>query len=155
MNLLHAGVTLLASVSLMGSTTTLRSVYPATSTPVTDQPQISFIATTEPVTSEMSFTQIKQLISHYSELYGVSYDEMYRIAECESNFSVTAWNKTDPYGGAKGIYQYLQPTWDYYSAEVGIEKSDIWNPEQQIRITAYLLSKNKGSLWTCYRNLMK
>ena len=74
---------------------------------------------------------------------------LYQLMMCESGGNPKAWNKTDPYGGAKGLFQYLQPTWDKYSKEYGIENPDIWNAEQQVELTKLLLADGKCYLWTC------
>jgi len=71
--------------------------------------------------------------------------------ECESNFRIDAHNKTDPYGGAKGIAQFLQPTFDRYAPLAGIENGDPFNPEDAIRTMAYMFSIGEAKQWTCWR----
>lgn len=71
--------------------------------------------------------------------------------KCESNFDPIAWNKSDPYGGAKGIGQFLQPTFDHYSKKAGIENPDIWNVDHQLQTMAYMFSIGEERQWVCYR----
>lgn len=76
---------------------------------------------------------------------------MRKVISCESSFKEGAWNKKDPHGGAKGIAQFLQPTFNRYSKEVGIENTDIWNTEHQLETMAYMFSIGQAKQWTCYK----
>jgi len=97
--------------------------------------------------------RMKLLIKKYSNLYGVSKDEMYRVMFCESRGDPFAWNKNDPNNGSKGLFQYQDRTFYYYAGKIGIENPDIWDIEQQIKLTAWLFSQNKQSLWSCWKKL--
>lgn len=46
--------------------------------------------------------------------YGVPEDEAIRLATCESNLNPRAKN---PISSAKGIYQFLDGTWEWIGAE--------------------------------------
>lgn len=92
--------------------------------------------------------KIKSQIELYAHQNGVDQAKMLALSKCESNFNPKAFNRTDPHGGAKGLFQYLQPTWDRWAKVYGGDM-DIWNPYDQIKLTAFLLAQNKWSLWTC------
>lgn len=90
-------------------------------------------------------------IEYFSGKYGVSYDDMYKLAWCESGLKEKAFNGKDPYGGAHGIYQYLKPTFATYSKKFGFTEPDIWNVDQQIELTAWMVSLGEAKQWTCSR----
>jgi len=71
------------------------------------------------------------------------------LIQCESSGNKWAWNKKDPFGGAKGILQFLQPTFDYFAPRAGIINPNIWNEEHQIRTADYMISQGLLSQWTC------
>ena len=79
---------------------------------------------------------------------------MLAVAKCESGFNPDAWNKNDPNGGSRGIYQYQTATFygnfDRASASLSFREPDITNPEQQIELTAYLFAAGKQGLWACW-----
>ena len=94
-------------------------------------------------------TTIESIITSKANKYGVDANKMIVLANCESGKNPLAWNKKDPYGGSIGLFQYLPPTWSYYSKKLGIKNPDIWNADQQAELTAYLISQGKSYLWTC------
>ena len=83
--------------------------------------------------------------------FRASYEKLYIVAKCESSLNENAWNKTDPNGGSKGIFQFQTPTFLQGAKEIGITNPDIWSVEQQSRVAAYLFSQKKTSLWSCAR----
>ena len=98
-----------------------------------------------------STTTLTTTIETIANKYEINPEKVIELANCESTMSPTAWNKSDPKGGAKGLFQYLQPTWDFYTSKFGIDNPDIWNSDQQIEVTSRLLAMGKSSLWTCAR----
>lgn len=78
---------------------------------------------------------------------------MYQTLKCESKLNAKAWNKTDPQGGAKGIAQFLQPTFDRYSKLAGLKDADVWDKADSIQVMAYMFSKKEQKQWTCARKL--
>ena len=81
-------------------------------------------------------------------------DRMLALMECESGGNPKAWNKNDPGKyGSRGLYQYQTNTF-YDNAKIyGFEKPDIWDINQQILLTAYLLAQNKWNLWSCSKKI--
>lgn len=152
MNLHIAGSILLASISLIGSTTTSNSVYPATNTPVVAS--IIENKTYIPVqTSELSFTEIKSLISHYSTLYNVSYNVMYSVIDCETGHTFNPKIQSLAYShGVRedswGLSQIHLPSW-----KGTITKDQALDPVFSIEFLAKNLSVGKGYLWSCYNIL--
>jgi hypothetical protein len=96
---------------------------------------------------------IDQKIDRYALEYKVLAEVMRKVIACESAFNEKAWNKSDPYGGAKGIGQFLQPTFDAYSKKAGIENGDIWNVDHQLQTMAYMFSIKEQRQWVCFRQL--
>lgn len=101
--------------------------------------------------AQTASSSITDIITSAANSYGVSASKMIRLSLCESGKNPLAWNKSDPYGGSIGLYQYLKPTWNYYSKQLGIDNPDIWNPQQQAELTAYLISIGKSDLWSCQK----
>ena len=90
--------------------------------------------------------QIKLVIIKWATEYGVSSDYMIRLARCESNFNVEAHNPRDPAGGAKGLFQYLSPTWNLWQKESGI-KGNIYDWRAQVEMVSWALSKGRQKSW--------
>lgn len=67
---------------------------------------------------------------------------------CESGGNVKAQNLNDPgVHGSRGIFQYQTLTF-YETAKIyGLKDPDIWNPIQQVKITAFLLAQGKWNFW--------
>lgn len=95
---------------------------------------------------------VDEKIDHYATMYGVRAETMHATIKCESNYIETAHNKSDPMGGAKGIAQFLQPTFNHYSKLAGAEP-DIWNTDAQLQTMAYMFSIGEAKQWTCYRKV--
>ncbi len=86
-------------------------------------------------------------------MYGISSYQMTETIRCESGFKRKAWNKTDPHGGAKGIGQFLQPTFDSYSKKAGISDGDVWDIKDSLQTMAYMFSIGQAKQWTEWRRL--
>lgn len=79
---------------------------------------------------------IEQKIRAYAKIYGtVDADRAVLIAKCESNLDPFASNKTST---AKGVYQFLDGTWEAigaegspYDADESIRQFMIWYPSNQ------------------------
>jgi len=117
---------------------------------------IANAVTIEPLTVttiEVKELTIDQKITKYANQYGVNPQSITKTIECESRFKETAYNASDPYGGAFGVAQFLKPTFYYYAKIVRIENPDIWNTDQQLEIMSYMFSIGQAKQWTCARNL--
>lgn len=79
---------------------------------------------------------------------------IYKTIECESEFNPKAWNKTDPKGGAKGIAQFLQPTFNRYVKKVNIVEPDVWNKKHAIHVMTYMFSVGQARQWSCFNKLL-
>lgn len=92
------------------------------------------------------------VIKTYALQYNADIPSMLYVANCESGFNPNAWNKSDPNGGSKGIFQYQTATFynNIRSVLPASASADIWNAEQQIELTAFLFSKGKMTLWSCW-----
>jgi hypothetical protein len=77
---------------------------------------------------------------------------MLDLAKCESNLNPKAYNKDDPHGGAHGLFQWLQPTWEDWEKKYG-KKMDIYDYNDQIKLTAYALGAGKWKMWSCNRKI--
>ena len=96
-------------------------------------------------------TSIDSKIVKYANQYGVNPQLINKTIECESGFKETAYNASDPYGGAFGVAQFLKPTFYYYADVLRIQNPDIWNTDQQLEIMSYMFSIGQAKQWTCYK----
>ena len=126
------GLGLMATTSVMGSTSTTSGEYPATTS------------------QDISSSSIRSLITHYSGLYGVSGRDMTDTVQCESNFNAYAINPVDP---SYGVAQFGTSTFYWYAQLSGIDKPDIWDVDDQIHTMGYMWSKGLAYRWTCARRL--
>jgi hypothetical protein len=79
------------------------------------------------------------LITKLAKEYNVPVDEALTIAECESNFNPLAKN---PNSTAKGLYQFIDGTWDYFC------EGDVLNAEDNARCFMELYPKYPH-YWEC------
>ncbi len=95
---------------------------------------------------------VTSLVAHYTTFYGVSNDRMLKVIKCESRGNTAAYNPKDSDGlPAYGVLQFKKTTFKQYATEIGIEKQDIWNPEQQIQVASYMWTLKGGKeQWGCY-----
>src|SRR3990167_288246 len=87
--------------------------------------------------------EIQLWIKQFAKKFGVSGNEMLKLAQCESNYQIEAHNPKDPVGGAWGLYQYLEPTFYAFAKESKIPNLDLKNWKSQIELTASAFSKGK------------
>ncbi len=144
----------LASTNVNGSTvsTNRSDTYPATEQATSTLAFKSFIATNTPETSELSFTSLKTLIRHYSELQRVSYDTMYSIVDCETGHTFNPLIQSFAYWhgireDSWGLVQINLPSWP------DITKAQAQDPNFSLNFLGEKLSQGKGYLWSCYRLL--
>lgn len=84
---------------------------------------------------------IKQRISHYAEVYGVSEITMNHIVKCESNYVPNIWGD---YGNSRGLVQI------HYPSNPTISDEQAMDIEFALDFLARNLKNGKGSMWTCW-----
>lgn len=68
-----------------------------------------------------------------------------RIMQCESGGNPNAYNPS----GASGLFQHLQRYWADRSYRAGWGGADIFDPEANIAVAAWLLANGGTSHWVC------
>jgi hypothetical protein len=69
---------------------------------------------------------------------------------CESRGDPGA-NRDRPGRGAKGLFQQMNRYWDARAVNAGYPGGDIYDPETNIAVSAYLFSDGSGRHhWTCW-----
>ena len=119
---------LLVPFGNVSTTTEYNGVY-------TTKAQEQVISSTIPITT---------LISHYSELYGVSSITVSSVIKCESGFNQNAVGDNGNSFGLVQIHLPSNPT---------ITREQALDPDFAISFLAKQLASKKGKLWTCYRLL--
>ena len=90
---------------------------------------------------------VEETISYYAELYGASEKELRKVAYCESSFNPQA---IGDHGHAKNVMQFHEPTFDYFSQEMGVELTyNSYN--DQIRLASWMFGTHPETKkhWTC------
>lgn len=87
----------------------------------------------------------RNLVSAYFDAAHV--DAALRVLWCESRGDPTA---THPRSGAAGLFQHLPKYWADRSARAGWSGADIYNPEANVAVAAWLSRRGASwSHWTC------
>lgn len=93
----------------------------------------------------LSELEIRELVSKYFRPEDVN--KAIRIAWCESSFNPYSVN---PQTQASGLFQHLPRYWEERSAEAGFEGADIFDPEANVAVAAWLVYEGGGwTHWTC------
>lgn len=69
-----------------------------------------------------------------------------RVMACESGGNPLAKN---PYSSASGLFQHLARYWEGRSAKAGIPGADIFDPESNIKVAAWLFYTGGPQHWVC------
>jgi len=143
----------------------------AGSMPAPDEPSPEIVATGEVVTKKEGKEYYLELISKYANEYNVSASLMEKVIRCENT-------EFDPLLQSKIRYTEEQiarnPTWgvigeqekSFGLSQIHIPACNRWegkcitkaqatNPDFSIKFMAYKLSKNQGSMWSCYKKLAR
>lgn len=96
------------------------------------------------VKTEWSVQEVKTLVDYYADKYSVSRNTMQKVVNCESSYNYKAVGDGGKSFGLSQIHKPSHPTITY-------EEST--NPDFALDFMASNISKGKGNMWTCYRNL--
>jgi hypothetical protein len=107
-------------------------------------------ATAAAYTHDPSYARVSRAaIQRAAREFRVNFDLMLAIAQCESGLHPDA---TNPYTGAAGLYQFMWPTFTYYSARLWWAPKtwlSPYNPRVAARTAAYMISIGLVGQWTC------
>ena len=87
-----------------------------------------------------------ELTKQYANRYGVSFNTMSRVINCESSWDIEAVGDG---GKSHGLVQIHNPS------HPKITREQATDPEFAINFLAENLSNGKGNMWTCYRMINK
>lgn len=88
-----------------------------------------------------SGNDLKSYLREQASLYGVDYDEMSAVIQCESG-----WRVDPPHNNISwGIAQFTPDTWTDFGS------GDIMNPYTQLDVMAKMWSKGLHGRWDCYK----
>lgn len=96
-------------------------------------------------TAEIKPPTINDYINQYATEFNIPKQWLHNLAKCESTYRPTVYGDG---GNAYGLFQYWQPTWDFFTTKYGKPLSRE-SPKDQIELTAWALNKGYGSHWTC------
>lgn len=103
-------------------------------------------APTEPVVEKTSWTveEVKSMVDYYADKYGVSRQLMQKVVNCESSYNYKAVGDGGKSFGLSQIHKPSHPSITY-------EEST--NPDFALDFMASNISKGKGNMWTCWKQL--
>jgi len=84
--------------------------------------------------------QIIQIIRAAGARYGVSGDQLVRVANCESSLNPYAYNRRS---GASGLFQFMPGTFYAHGGH------NIWDPSDQSDVAARMFSQGYSYEWSC------
>lgn len=90
-----------------------------------------------PSPSQSEVPSVSEIVSSAAAEFGVSYDYLMSIAQCESNYYIYAYNPA----GYHGLFQFDFPTWSAYGY------GSIYDPEAQARTAARLIAAGQTERW--------
>jgi len=96
------------------------------------------------VKTEWSVQEVKTLVDYYADMYGVSRQLMHKVVNCESSYNYKAVGDG---GKSFGLSQIHKPSHPSITYEQSI------NPNFALDFMASSISKGKGEMWTCWRQL--
>lgn len=85
--------------------------------------------------------------------YHLDQERFSKVIFCEGGYNPKALNSSDPYGGSRGVGQFLQRTFDHYKVLAGLPDGDVWNPDDAIEVVGYMWSIDQQNQWSVYRIL--
>ena len=125
------------------------SILVGTSTPLAkDMTVIS--SSTSPIASKSA---IYDETLRVGAKYRLDTERFSKVIFCESGYNPKALNSSDPYGGSRGVGQFLQPTFDHYKKLAGLPDGDVWNYKDSIEVMGYMWSINQQRQWSVWRIL--
>lgn len=98
----------------------------------------------EPVKTEWTVEEVKSMVDYYADKYGVSRQLMQKVVNCESSYNYKAVGDGGKSFGLSQIHKPSHPTITY-------EEST--NPDFALDFMASNISKGKGNMWTCWKQL--
>jgi soluble lytic murein transglycosylase-like protein len=128
-----------------------------TTTTTTTQPTVNIKPKTPKAPSTTSAPpivavgEIQQYIVEQATAHGLDPQRMLRIAKCESGFNPGSVNYNYYAGGGNpsGIYQYLPETWRRIGGRSGYEATDVFNWQQNVRVTMWAFANGYAGEWAC------
>lgn len=100
--------------------------------------------TPTPTIPPLSYQDLENIFTKYSDKFSVAKDLLKKIASCESGFNTHAVN-----GNYAGMFQFSQNTWINNRMLLG-EDTNIdlrFNPEEAIKTAAFMISRHITNAW--------
>lgn len=99
--------------------------------------------------STPSPAQLSAVIARWAGFYGQDADLLVRVAICESSLDHRQIGKDDEVG----VLQFLDTTFYANARYMRFSDADLYDPEHQARIAAWMFSQGQAYQWTCYRKI--
>jgi len=91
----------------------------------------------------------EMIIRSSADEFGVDADLLLGVAVCESGLNVTAKNRSS---SARGLFQFLDTTWDSQRHRLDYAPEDILDPVASSRVAASMISEGGLSAWNASRH---
>ncbi|MCK6462842.1 MAG: hypothetical protein L6Q29_03440 [Candidatus Pacebacteria bacterium] len=96
----------------------------------------------------LKLAEILALIKKYSVQYSVSYEELKRVIDCESDFLHEGIYGDN--GLAYGIAQFHENTFNLFKKDAKMEWMEYKDLEDQIQLMAWSFAYGRQNHWTCW-----
>lgn len=115
---------------------------PTVTPTATPWPTSTPVPTNTPVPLPQS--NFESLFDQYSNQYGVSKDQLKKIATCESGINPSS--NSGPYAG---MFQFAEQTWTSTRSAMGLDTNPElrYSAEEAIKTAAYKISQGGASAW--------
>lgn len=137
-----------AEVTIHPSPTSTPTSTPSpTATPTpTRTPTPTLIPSPSPTPFAYTGTDLDNWFTQYSNEYGIDRNLLHNIAQCESGFNASSYNKKYGYSG---MYQFSESSWKSARMRMGVDTNlDLrFNPQEAIRTAAFKLSRDGAGAW--------
>lgn len=104
--------------------------------------QAEVLPNTLPIAAEASTAQ---MIVQYASFYGIDGRLALHIAQCESTLVAGAHN---PHSSAKGIFQFIDSSWERYARLKWGDVRDVLNAKDNIELGTWVLATYGTGDWS-------
>lgn len=148
----HEPATLAPPQTTRKTDSELKSVSPDKQV-VAKATEVSTQTVAEPKAS--SGGSVESIVRHAASKNGVDEEYFLKIAKCESTLRPDAVNPQPViingvnYGHAKGVFQFLDSTWQRMSGQAGYAGASVFDVEANINVAAWAFAHGHQDEWEC------
>lgn len=94
--------------------------------------------------------ELKDFLKDLSVTYGIDYQTIYAVIDCESGFDLNAYNpRATRFGHSYGVAQFMPTSWGWFN-EIRETNKDYINPLHQLEMMSWAFKNGYASHWDCF-----